>query len=120
MQLPSPGPFILVFIHSFIHPHPPGPDCKMRFFHRLGPRPAHTKYAELNAAPVSPDALCARFRLDLWKMKMNIVTQQVDQNTRKVFANDIGETKKGIMMGTPESRYKYRICTSQTPSHVPQ
>ena len=33
---------------------PPGADPKWRFFWRLGPRPAHTQFAELNAAPVIP------------------------------------------------------------------
>ena len=37
---------------------PSGPDLKWRFFWRVGPRPAAdgTRYAELNAAPVTPKA----------------------------------------------------------------
>lgn len=36
-------------------PHmPTQPDAKWRFFHRMGPRPATTKFGELNAEPVSP------------------------------------------------------------------
>ena len=33
---------------------PTGADAKWRFFWRLGPRPAATSYAELNADPVVP------------------------------------------------------------------
>lgn len=33
---------------------PTGADPKWRFFWRLGPRPAQTKFAELNAEPVIP------------------------------------------------------------------
>ena len=33
---------------------PTGADAKWRFFWRLGPRPATTSYAELNADPVVP------------------------------------------------------------------
>ena len=40
---------------------PRGPDLKWRFFWRVGPRPAAggTRYAELNAAPVTPKARLA-------------------------------------------------------------
>lgn len=34
---------------------PAGPDPKWRFFWRLGPRPARTRFAELNAPPVIPE-----------------------------------------------------------------
>lgn len=34
---------------------PPGADPKWRFFWRLGPRPEHTQFAELNAEPVIPE-----------------------------------------------------------------
>ena len=39
---------------------PSGPDLKWRFFWRVGPRPpaGGTRYAELNAAPVTPKARC--------------------------------------------------------------
>mgnify|MGYP006280751335 CR=1 FL=1 len=33
---------------------PAGPDLKWRFFWRVGPRPAATQFAELNAPPVVP------------------------------------------------------------------
>ena len=33
---------------------PTQPDAKWRFFHRMGPRPKETKFAELNSEPVSP------------------------------------------------------------------
>lgn len=36
---------------------PTQPDAKWRFFHRMGPRPKDTKFAELNAEPVSPAAM---------------------------------------------------------------
>ena len=32
-----------------------GADPKWRFMARIGPRPAATQYAELNAAPVNPE-----------------------------------------------------------------
>lgn len=50
---------------------PTKPDAKWRFFHRMGPRPATTKFAELNAEPVNP-AKMPEFLgvMDTWGSKL--------------------------------------------------
>ncbi|EIE25459.1 Clavaminate synthase-like protein [Coccomyxa subellipsoidea C-169] len=50
---------------------PTGADPKWRFFWRLGPRPAQTKFAELNAEPVIPQGFPEwREVMDDWGTKM--------------------------------------------------
>jgi len=50
---------------------PTQPDAKWRFFHRMGPRPAATKFAELNEAPVSPAAMPEFLPImDTWGSKL--------------------------------------------------
>jgi len=39
---------------------PKGADKKWRFFHRIGPRPLHTQFAELNSTPVIPKGTVTR------------------------------------------------------------
>lgn len=40
---------------------PSGPDCKWRFFWRVGERPTHTRFPELNAEPVIPEKFADRW-----------------------------------------------------------
>ncbi|CAM9521841.1 unnamed protein product [Chrysoparadoxa australica] len=50
---------------------PPKPDPKWRFFWRVGPRPAKTKYPDLNAAPVIPKGFPQWSKvMDNWGEKM--------------------------------------------------
>jgi len=50
---------------------PTKPDAKWRFFHRMGPRPVETKFAELNAEPVSPAAIPEFLPvMDTWGSKL--------------------------------------------------
>ncbi|KAJ8679647.1 hypothetical protein QAD02_015434 [Eretmocerus hayati] len=50
---------------------PTKPDAKWRFFHRVGPRPKSTKFAELNADPVCPAAIPEFLNvMDSWGKKL--------------------------------------------------
>ncbi|KAF6250741.1 Clavaminate synthase-like protein [Scenedesmus sp. NREL 46B-D3] len=50
---------------------PTGPDVKWRYMWRVGPRPASTQYAELNAAPVVPRGMPQwRAVMDDWGSKL--------------------------------------------------
>ncbi|CAI5492276.1 unnamed protein product [Closterium sp. Naga37s-1] len=60
-------------------PHAPsGPDCKWRFMWRVGPRPARTRYQELNASPVVPEGFPQWASvLDGWGCKMTAAVEAV-------------------------------------------
>eukprot|EP00887_Chlorella_sp_A99_P005625 scaffold1.g5625.t1 len=51
---------------------PTGPDPKWRFFWRVGERPQHTQYGELNAEPVVPAAFADEWSavMDAWGHKL--------------------------------------------------
>lgn len=50
---------------------PTAPDAKWRFFHRMGPRPAETKFAELNESAVCPAAMPEFLGvMDTWGSKL--------------------------------------------------
>lgn len=58
---------------------PTGPDLKWRYFWRVGPRPASTQYAELNADPVIPPAFAHEWQatMDGWGSKMLAAVEAV-------------------------------------------
>ncbi|CAI5529131.1 unnamed protein product [Closterium sp. Naga37s-1] len=60
-------------------PHAPsGPDCKWRFMWRVGPRPARTRYQELNASPVVPEGFPQWASvMDGWGCKMTAAVEAV-------------------------------------------
>ncbi|CAI5484669.1 unnamed protein product [Closterium sp. Yama58-4] len=60
-------------------PHAPsGPDCKWRFMWRVGPRPARTRYQELNASPVVPEGFPQWAAvMDGWGGKMTAAVEAV-------------------------------------------
>jgi isopenicillin N synthase-like dioxygenase len=50
---------------------PKGPDPKWRYMWRVGPRPANTRFKELNSEPVIPDGLPEwKETMDSWGSKM--------------------------------------------------
>ncbi|KAK2077909.1 hypothetical protein QBZ16_003777 [Prototheca wickerhamii] len=60
---------------------PTGPDSKWRFFWRVGARPQHTRFAELNAPPVVPGAFGDRWAgtMDGWGLGLVRTAETVAQ-----------------------------------------
>lgn len=60
---------------------PTGPDSKWRFFWRVGARPQHTRFAELNAPPVVPGAFGERWAgtMDGWGLGLVRTAETVAQ-----------------------------------------
>mmetsp|Transcript_22801 Transcript_22801/g.70519 ORF Transcript_22801/g.70519 Transcript_22801/m.70519 type:complete len:363 (+) Transcript_22801:269-1357(+) len=58
---------------------PPVPDAKWRFFWRVGPRPETSKFEELNAPAVVPDAFSDEWRptMDAWGEKLVATAETV-------------------------------------------
>eukprot|EP00775_Hariotina_reticulata_P010695 gene10695-10852_t len=73
---------------------PTGPDVKWRFMWRVGPRPAETQYAELNADPVIPRGLPS------WPMVMD------GWGSKLVAAVDAVAAMAAVGFGLPQNAFR--------------